>query len=575
MHEPIGSTVVALWRGSPHWRQLVLAAAAATALAMIGRMQSGGSQAPPPSPSSGGGYATVQPTAPQPQQATVRLADFHKESAAAEATKGEGEGCEMRDTALRRLHPEDIGLALGPQKDDLQKAQACTPLLQASDTHWSELAQAVAVAEAAPSRAAVQALQSALGKLDTFDHSRSAQVQHDCPARIGRLAKGLDDHDEAIKSLARQLSIYGASGGTSIDAGRQVTDGLAKWRALPVHPALAGAQADVIAGAERVVAEIDASEQRLQTFAQAWQQRDADPHTVANLLSQLSDVDRARWDAVQGRPAKLAAIEAAVAAQMPAVLQGLLSDYEHDGTRVLADRITAVQALSTRLHAPSPSANTQARLDRVHADIERSRQRLAHLVAVEQAWNAKTPGMRNAALEQDVLAAVRALRAPGSAQLNRYDAPALGDTERRAWATLHSALAEIQGTIADPAVKLPVSIDASAITDRLLEGLAHHIGEALEASGFAVSRSPEAASIRLAVSEARLKRRADSENGGSVFELTLHPRVVWTYRGTETDLGSLTGVGEGDDARAGIEAAQVQAAKRIAEEIAGRMKRGS
>lgn len=577
-------TAAMLWRESPRWRWTTVAALVLTVLALMGRTVPQPGQPPMPMPIPGPGTTQgpgtsgpITPVPPMRQDQGVRLADFHTASDKAEQNKAEGERCEERLAAFAKLQkPGDLQAAQMAQKDDIQKAQACEPLIAASDRRLAELASATAAAEAAPARGAVQELQAALAKLDGFDQSRSATVRQNLPERVGKLAKGLDEYDEALKALARQVSLYAASNGTSYDAGRQIQEMAAKLRALPVRPradALAPAQADTLAAAERIGTEIDAAEQRLQTLAQAWQRREADPQTVANLIAQLSDVDRARWDGGPNRPAKIGAMESAVAAQLPGVLQGLLGSYERERTRVAGDRILGVQALAGRLRAPVPG-DLRGRLDRVSAEVEASRARLTRLVAVEQAWNAKAPGTRNAALEQDVVTAVRAVREPNAAEVNRYDAGALSENERRAWATLHSALAEIQGSI-DPRAKLSVNVDAAGIADRFLQSMPRHIAAALEAGGFGVAKNADAASIRLVLTDPRVKQQANTEDGAKVFDLAVHARVQWVYRGTEADLGVISGSGKGDEAAAAIEAAQAETAKRIAEEISNRLKRGS
>ncbi|MBL8438421.1 MAG: hypothetical protein JNM61_09500 [Zoogloeaceae bacterium] len=576
------ATAALLWRASPRWRWTVVAAMVLTVLALMGRMGGGsgsGSPSPAPLPMPGPGATpgggTLNTVPPVNQMASVRLADFHTASTQADAIKGEVERCEARAAAFAKLQPGDAAQAQMAQKDDIQKAQACAPLLAASDKRWTEIAQAFAAVEAAPARGAVQELQAGLGKLDPFDLSRSAAVRQNLGERINTLAQGLDAYDEAVKALARQVALYTASNGTSLDAAKQIQEQSAKLRTLAIRPrpdAITPAQAETLAEADRIGAEVDAAEQRLQTLAQAWQRRDADPQTVANLIAQLSDVDRVRWDNGANRPAKLAAMEVAVAAQLPGVLQNLLSGYERERTRVAGDRILGVQALAGRLRAPVPG-DLRGRLDKVVAEVEASKMRLARLLTVEQAWNAKTAGTRNAALEQDVIASVRAVRDANSAEVNRYDAGAFGEHERRAWTTLHSALAEITG--GGPGAMLSVAVDATGIADRFLKDLPAHLASALKGGGFIPASNAETASIRLVLTDPRVKQQANAEDGMKVFEVAVQARAHWVYRGSETDLGTISGTGKGDDANAAIGAAQADAAKRVAEEIGNRLKRGS
>ena len=568
----IFSTIPSLWRGSPRWRWAVIISVVLTLLAAIGDKFNTSTtqppplgqvvgQSPPPVPASS---QPINVVPPKDQKVAARLAQFFKSASAAKNKAQEGESCEGIVEAAKHLQEGDRKEAQHqPQLDMIDEADRCQARLEISNGHWLEISTAGSAFAKENSIQAARMFIEAIGKLDTFDLSRSATIKQQWVEKAQALKATLAEFEKDLASLASLSLLYRPNDPQSVGTADEMNTTYKRIQNSTIRPKLeelSPSQKQAIDLASKISKELEESNQRLSALELAWQRYESDPMAVAITLAKMSAVDKERWDrGNNSHSVGIKAIESAIGSILPSVIDQQLASYRSTRNRNVADQIVGMETMAKKMAVALP-ADTLKNVEIVSNDIRESNRRLDRLVQAAQAWENRANSARDKAKEKEILDAVAAVVAkPGSIEINAFDAVAMTQEQSRAFAKLLVASFEISGKL--PADKrptgIPVFLDASALRDKNVIPIGDFLKEQIKAAGFVLSAQTSNAALQISVSDAMISQSGnDNATGQQKYVVSLKAKLILLYSGINIDLGTTTATSHAPDRRDAIEAAE-------------------
>jgi len=586
MKSPLIATISYLWRGSPRWRWAVIVSAALTLLAVIGgNINLTPTQPPfnPPQPPSvppvGTSPPQVYPTpqkpintvAPVDQQAAYRLDDFFTAATSAKNKPEEGERCEDIASAAKKLYEGDKGQAAPAQKNMIAEADKCKMRLADSDEHWRQVESADKNLAQGRSFSAVQTFITKVDALDAFDRSRSeaAERKRDWLGQAPALKSELEQFKKDLAALEAAALLYRPNDSQALGTAEEMKGIYKRLQHPSIRPnpeELTASQKQAIDLGQKIVKDLAASDQRLSALDLAWQRHDTDPMAVITMLARMSAVDKARWDK-GGHPVDIKAMEVASGQALPAVVGRLLSSYSGGKSRDVAEQIIGVAGMAKQTGVALPAETAQG-VERVSEDIKQSGERLDRLVKAARAWDGRTKGARNQAMEKEILAALDAVVAePGNikieAQVNAFDAAAMTPEQSGAFGKLKVAAAQF-GKGSGPVSGLTVFLDIASLRDKNVAPMGNYLQERLQADGFVVTPQTGDAAMTLTVFDPAISGQGNDEaTGQERYSVSVRAKLTLSYSGRVIDLGQMALIGRAPDVRSAITVAEKALAEKI------------
>lgn len=537
---------------------------------------SGGSASyPVPAPASGQGQIIINPTAPVDVTVDTRLRQFYQAYTDASSNKAQvGAFCEQIVVAVTKLQPEDEASAAGAQRDAIQEAQRCLPLVAESDQRVTAIDAAYKRYDSVRTLGAAEATLMAANAMTDFDRARDLAGTGAAAEKLGGLQAAVDAYRKLLARIASVAPLYRpgdpATLATAIELAALGREAVASGFARS-DPTLLAAEAQGLASATTAADAIADSDRKIAILAQAFARRTEDPVGLAIALGSLSPFDRARAVDPTASPVDLAAVEAGASGSLGPALDRSAESYQQAATFDGARTLSQIEALAKSLGA-GVSASSARVVEQARRDLAGSELRLRALAESAARWlQQRARRQRDAALESRIGEVLTAIVPAGMAEPNSFDAAAMNAQDRAALATLISAWVEVQGRAAPSQrgllkVALEQPANADGATGVFLSNVAGHLAQL----GFTVTSTPEGAGLVLKLSAPGLQEGGMNADGMPQRKAVVRGSMVWTYNGRSDDLGTVTGIGADRDKRVITEAALRSAAQQVANTVASK-----
>ncbi|MCP5433394.1 MAG: hypothetical protein H6923_09010 [Alphaproteobacteria bacterium] len=579
------TTARQLWRDAPNWRRGVMAAGAVTLLALIpvggnGGGGGGGGGQPPvagPPPGGGGTYSgggggggTVNPVGAV-SQALACLGTRANHPAMQKAP--EGQRCEGLVAAVGScgVTEADLPRATPAQRDILDEVKTCGGKLEASDAHWAALAGALAEYGKRRSLAGAKSVASARSNLEQFDLDRAGT--QDKAAAVKAADQAGADRDEALTlltALSPLARLYSGADSQNLSTVSDLAEGYKKIGMLKIaiDPAeLGAADREAVEAATDAARAIEESDRRIAALKAADARRAGEPLPYVRAVASLTEFDRARIAQGALPGTDLATIDKAVKSSLADAIDIMLGEYGRKTTLTAAAQLLRLQGMADAQKVEL-SGTARERLEGVAKDVAGHDKRMEIVRSVAADWKAlRQRGGSDAGVEERVKQIMAAVAAPGTIELNSFDAGDVDAATKSAFAVLAQAFVEITGRLAKGgAGALAAYVDCSRISDRLIKPVCDKLSALLVGGGFRAGSAPGDSVISIALSNPALRDAGrDAKTGMPQRELKLAARLAWSYSGRSADLGEIVATGADRDLQTALDHVHSNAAKTIYE----------